>query len=209
MKRNIFIIVAILAALAVTAAGQKGLDTQTQKNKDTSKKTISKENDATRSFDWGKGKTQVRARLANPYRMASRRDVLVETIKQVIKDQKMLVDEAASRLADGIVVTQPFVFTKGAVIAQSELNRYAVLDGSQRTWSRGRYVLVIEVQSIDGVQNNVSVNARVEGREGAGLMTEWRSVPSSGLAEDEFLKVLVETVTGVSLDPVQDVENNR
>lgn len=121
----------------------------------------------------------------------------------------MLVDEAASRFADGIVVTQPFVFTKGAVIAQSELSRYAVLDGSQRTWSRGRYVLVIEVQSIDGVQNNVSVNARVEGREGAGLMTEWRTVPSSGLAEDEFLKVLVETVTGVSLDPVQDVENNR
>lgn len=210
MKRNIFILAVLIGAgLAVSAAGQKGIDTQTQKIKDTTNKTTSKEYDATRSFDWGKGKTEVRERLANPYRMASRRDVLVETIKQVIKDQKMLVDEAASRFADGIVVTQPFVFTKGAVIAQSELSRYAVLDGSQRTWSRGRYVLVIEVQSIDGVQNNVSVNARVEGREGAGLMTEWRTVPSSGLAEDEFLKVLVETVTGVSLDPVQDVENNR
>ena len=209
MKRNIFILAILLSGLVISAAGQKGIDTQTQKIKDTSNKTISKENDATRSFDWGKGKTNVRARLANPYRMASRRDVLVETIKQVIKDQKMLVDEAASRLADGIVVTQPYVFTKGAVIAQSELSRYAVLDGFERTWSRGRYVLVIEVQSIDGVQNNVSVNARVEGREGAGLMTEWRTVQSSGLAEDEFLKVLVETVTGVSLDPVQDVEKNN
>ncbi len=200
---------AIAMLFGVPVIAQKGIDTQTQKIKDTANKTTSRETDATRSFDWGKGKTQVRERLANPYRMASRRDVLVETIKQVIKDQKMLVDEASSRFADGIVVTQPFVFTKGAVLAQSELSRYAVLDGSERAWSRGRYVLIIEVQSIDGVQNNVSVNARVEGREGAGLMTEWRTVQSSGLAEDEFLKVLVEAVTGVSLDPVQDVENNR
>ncbi len=199
----------IVLGVTVSLPAQKGVDTQTQKIKETTKSTTSRETDATRSFDWGKGKTEVRERLANPYRLASRRDVLVETIKQVLKDQKILVDEAASRLGEGIVVTQPFVFTKGAVIAQSELSRYAVLDGSERTWSRGRYVLVIEVQSIDGVQNNVSVNAKVEGREGAGLMTEWRSVPSSGLAEDEFLKVLVEAVTGVSLDPVQDVTNNR
>ena len=209
MKRNIFILAVLFSGLVVSASGQKGIDTQTQKIKDTANKTGSRETDATRSFDWGKGKTNVRARLANPYRLASRRDVLVETIKQVIKDQKMLVDEAASRPGDGILVTQPFIFTKGAVIAQSELSRYAVLDEFDRTWSRGRYVLIIEVQSIDGVQNNVSVNARVEGREGAGLMTEWRTVQSSGLAEDEFLKVLVETVTGVSLDPVQDVQKSN
>ena len=199
----------VVIGFTISTYAQKGVDTQTQKIKETTKSTTSRETDATRSFDWGKGKTQVRERLANPYRMASRRDVLVETIKQVVKEQKMLVDEAASRPADGIIVTQPYIFTKGAVIAQSELSRYAILDGSERTWSRGRFVLVIEVQSIDGVQNNVSVNAKVEGREGAGLMTEWRSVQSSGLAEDEFLKVLVETVTGASLDPVQDGTGNR
>jgi len=209
MKRSIATLPFLLLALAVSAIAQKGIDTQTQKIKDTTNKTTSRETDATRSFDWGKGKTHVRERLANPYKLASRRDVLIESIKQVIKDQKMLVDEASSRLADGIVVTQPYIFTKGAVIAQSELSRYAVLDSFERAWSRGRYVLIIEVQSIDGVQNNVAVNARVEGREGAGLMTEWRTLPSSGLAEDEFLKVLVETVTGVSLDPVQDVPENR
>jgi hypothetical protein len=204
MKR-ILIIAAVSVGLSISVSAQKGIDTQTQKIKDNGSKT-SRDTDATRSFDWGKGKTQVRERLANPYRMASRRDVLIETIKQVLKEQKMLVDEASSRLGDGIVVTQPYVFTKGTVIAQGEIGRYAILDGFDRAWSRGRYVLVIEVQSIDGVQNNVSVNARVEGREGAGLMTEWRNLPSSGLAEDEFLKVLVETVTGVSLDPVQDVQ---
>lgn len=207
--RSSVLAVIVTAAASVGFAQVKGVDTQTQKIKETSGSTTTRGTDATRSFDWGKGKTQVRDRLANPYRLASRRDVLVETIKQVLKDQKMLVDEASSRLSDGIVVTQPFVFTKGTVVAQSELSRYAVLDTFQRSWSRGRYTLIIEVQSIDGVQNNVSVNAKVEGREGAGLITEWRTLQSSGLAEDEFLKVLVEAVTGVSLDPVQDATSNR
>jgi len=199
----------LLFCLTVSVFSQvKGIDTQTQKIKEQTK-TTTRETDASRSFDWGKGKTQIRARLANPYRMASRRDVLVETIKEIIRDKKMLVDEASSRLSDGIVVTQPFIFAKGAVIAQNELSRYAVLDGFERNWSRGRYTLIIEVQSIDGIHNNVSVNAKVEGREGAGLITEWRTLQSSGLAEDEFLKTLVETVTGISVDPVQDVPDTR
>jgi len=204
MKFKYPILFLFAAVLASAVSAQKGVDVQTQKIKEGSNKTTSRETDATRSFDWGKGKTQVRERLANPYRLASRRDVLVETIKQVIKDNKMLIDEASSRPSDGILITQPVIFAKGPVTAQSELSRYSVLDDFQRTWSRGRYTLVIEVQSIDGVQNNVSVNARVEGREGAGLTTEWRTLQSSGLAEDEFLKLLVEAVTGVSLEPVQE-----
>src|SRR5687767_12503070 len=98
------------AAFVSAVSAQKGVDVQTQKIKEGSNKTTSRETDATRSFDWGKGKTQVRERLANPYRLASRRDVLVETIKQVIKDNKMLIDEASSRPADGILITQPIIF---------------------------------------------------------------------------------------------------
>lgn len=207
-QTTIIACLAAVVALASQAEAQKGIDTQTQKIKETTNKTTTRETDATRSFDWGKGKTQVRERLANPYRLASRRDVLVETIKQVVKDRKMVVDEASSRFADGIVVTQPFQFAKGPVTASSELSRFAILEFADNAWSRGRYTLMIEVQSIDGVQNNVSVNAKVEGRAGNGLMAEWTTLQSSGLAEDEFLKALVEAVTGQSLDPVQDVENN-
>jgi hypothetical protein len=200
----------LLTLIAIVAAGgvfaqPKGIDTQTQKIKETSNKTTSRETDATRSFDWGKGKTVVRERLPNPYKLGSRRDVLLNTIREVLKEKKIVVDEASSRFADGVVVTQPFVFAKGPVIAQSELSRYGVLEVYDDAWSRGRYTLIIEVQSIDGVQNNVSVNAKIEGRSGNGLATEWTSVQSSGLAEEEFLKALVEAVTGTSLDPVQDV----
>jgi hypothetical protein len=126
--------------------------------------------------------------------------VLIETIMQVLKERKMVVDEASSRLADGIIVTQPYVFSKGPVITQNELNRYAVLNFADTAWSRGQYTLTIEVQSIDGMQNNVTVNAKVEGRAGSGLTSEWTAVQSSGLAEDEFLAKLVELVTGASPD---------
>lgn len=197
-------LVIVLISLSVSA--QKGIDTQTQKIKDTGNKTTSRETDATRSFDWGKGKTEVRARLANPYRLASRRDVLIQTIKDTIKERKMVVDEASSRFADGVIVTQPFVFSKGPVTARSELSQVAILPDYSTNWTRGRYTLIIEVQSIDGIQNNVSVNAKVEGRAGSGLSTEWTTLSSLGHAEDEFLKALVEAVTGVSLDPVQDVQ---
>ena len=197
----------VLFALDSLGAAQKGIDTQTQKIKETTNKTTSRESDATRSFDWGKGKTQVRERLANPYRLASRRDVLVETIKQVLRDNKFVVDEASSRFSDGMIVTQPFQFAKGPVLAQSELLRYAILQTSDTAWSRARYTLVIEVQSIDGVQNNVTVTAKVEGRSGTGLGSEWTTLQSSGLAEDEMLKLIVEAVTGKSLDPDQTINN--
>ena len=206
MKTFLF---AAFAAIVLPAFiyGQKGIDTQTQKIKEDTNKTTTWPIEASRSIDWGKGKTHVRERLANPYKLNSRRDVLVETITQVLKDRKIIVDEASSRLKDGIIITQPFVFAKGSVVAQNELNRYAVLPFGDNAWSRGQYTLTIEVQPIDGIQNNVTVNAKIEGRGGNGLMSEWKTVPSSGLAEDEFLVKLVEAVTGEALDaPTEPVD---
>lgn len=188
------------------AAQQKGIDTQTKKIKDDTNTTTSRQTDATRSFDWGKGKTHVRERLPNPYKLNSRRDMLIETISNVLKERKIIIDEASSRLGDGIIITQPFVFAKGPVITQNELKRYAILEFADNAWSRGQFTLIIEIQSIDGVQNNVSVNAKVEGRAGTGLTTEWTTVRSSGLAEDEFLAKLVEAVTGNSPDTPKTVD---
>jgi len=206
MKLSIRIFFLTLVAM-ITVVAQKGVDTQTQTIKDSGNKVTTRPNDATRSFDWGKGKTKVRQRLANPYRLAARRDVLIESIIETLREQKIVVDEASSGLKDGIIITQPYVFAKGSVITQNELTRYAILESNDSAWMRGQYTLTIEVQSIDGVQNNVSVNAKVEGRAGNGLMSEWVTVRSSGVAEDEFLAKLVEAVTGISPDPVQDTDN--
>ena len=202
-----FVLVILIFSAVYSVQGQKGIDTQTQKIKDESNRTTTRQTgDSARSLDWGKGKTPVRDRLPNPYKLTSRRDVLLDTIMGVLKERKMVVDEASSRLSDGIIITQPFVFSKGPVITQNELNRYGVLSFADTAWSRGQYTLTIEVQSIDGMQNNVSVNAKVEGRSGNGLTSEWATVPSSGLAEEEFLVKLVETVTGSSPDDPKPID---
>ena len=201
------LLVMVLLSGVQLAEAQKGIDTQTQKIKEETNKTTTRQGEPpARSFDWGKGKTHVRDRLANPYKLNSRRDVLIETIMLALKERKMVVDEASSRLADGIVITQPYVFAKGPVITQNELNRYGVLTFADTAWSRGQYTLTIEVQSIDGIQNNVTVNAKIEGRAGNGLTSEWTTVQSSGLAEDEFLAKLVELVTGNSPDDPKPVD---
>lgn len=206
MKVTLFSIITLLS-LSVAATAQKGVDTQTQKIKDEAKGNTSRATDVGRSFDWGKGKTRTRERLANPYRLNSRRDVLVETILNILQEKKITVDEASSRIKDGFIVTLPYTFIKGSVVTQNELGRYGILDPYDTAWSRAQYTLTIEIQSIDGIQNNVSVIAKIEGRAGTGLTSEWRNVPSSGLAEDEFLAKLIEAVTGSSPDPDQDTDN--
>lgn len=200
-------VISFVLALFCVSFSQKGIDSQTKTIKDDSNKVTSRTNDVGRSFDWGKGKTRVRERLPNPYKLPGRRDVLVETIIETLREKKIVVDESSSRLKDGVIVTQPFVFAKGSVITQSELSRYAILDSPDTAWTRAQYTLMIEVQSIDGIQNNITVNAKVEGRAGNGLISEWLTVRSSGVAEDEFLAKLVEAVTGTSPDPTQDTDN--
>jgi len=197
-------IVFVFLGLAATSFAQKGVDAQTKTIKEEGNKVTTRGNDVTRSISWGKDKTVVRDQLPNPYKFTSRRDVLVGMVVDALREKKLVVDEAASRPKDGIIITQPFVFAKGAVITLNELNRYGILEASYSAWTRAQYTLTIEVQAIDGVQNNVSVNAKVEGRAGNGLTSEWVTVRSSGAAEDEFLAKLVEIVTGVSPDPDAD-----
>ena len=194
----------LTAAFSSVALAQKGIDPQTQKIKDEGNNVTTRPNDASHSFDWGKGKTKVRNRLPNPTKLTARRDALIASIIDVLREQKIVVDDASSRKKDGIIITQPFVFAKGSVITQNELARYAILESNDSAWTRAQYTLTIEVQSIDGIQNNVSVNAKIEGRANNGLMAEWVTVRSSGVVEDEFLSKLIEAVTGTSPEPTQD-----
>ncbi|MGI9055784.1 MAG: hypothetical protein ACR2F2_08290 [Pyrinomonadaceae bacterium] len=199
MKKILFTI--CLLTFSISVFGQKGVDPQTKTIREDSNKT-NKGNDVNRSFDWGSGKTKSRERLSNPYKLNARRDYLVKTILDVLKEKQILVDDSASRLYDGVIITQPYIFVKGSVTARSQLNRYAELPGYDSVWTRGRYSLTIEVQSIDGIQNNVSVLAKVEGRQENGLFSEWSNLQSNGTAEDEFLAKLVEYITGVTVEPI-------
>jgi hypothetical protein len=195
----------ILIAVSVPAFAQaaKGVDKQNERVRDSgSDRTPANNGNKTdvgagRGMDFGRGKTTETPPLPNPYRLSGRRDVMVNAVQDLMRDRKLVVDESASRLADGIIVSQPYTFTKGAVVAEADLSRYAdVPASSARGWTRGRYTLTVEIQPIDGSTANVSVNAKVEGRTDGATGAEWTTLRSSGLAEDQFLEGLITAVTG-------------
>jgi len=148
-------------------------------------------------INFGRDKTPARAMLPNPYRMTARRDVLMKAVAEVMRDRKLILDDASSKPNDGILISQPYTFIKGAVVSKSELNRYSdIVDADTRSWTRGRYTLTVDVQPIDGINCNVSVNAKIEGRTDGPAGAEWVTLQSTGVAEQEFLTALIENVTG-------------
>ena len=202
--RKFFYLFSAVLIFSTGLFAQKGVDTQSRKiHEESVRGTQITSNNNGQSYDFGKDKTKTRQMLANPYRLAARRDLLIENVNQVLKEQKLIIDENASRLSEGFIVTQPFIFAKGPVITQNELSRYAILPNSDTVYTRGRYILTVEIQSIDGIQNNVSVTAKVDGKSESGLRSEWTTLQSSGIAEDQFLSKLIEAVTGISPDAPQ------
>src|SRR5215203_5847022 len=200
---GLFMLISCSAPAFAQAA--KGVDKQNERVRDTgSDRTPANNGNKTdvgagRGMDFGSGKTVEPPPILNPYRLSGRRDVIITAVQDLMRDRKFVVDENASRLSEGIIVSQPFTFTKGAVVAQADLGRYADAPAtSARAWTRGRYTLTVEVQPIDGTTANVSVNAKVEGRSDGATGAEWTTLRSTGLAEDQFLEGLITAVTGAA-----------
>jgi hypothetical protein len=190
-----------LSSSAALAQG-KGVDKSSERVRDSGSKAPANNGSKTdtgagRGMDFGKGRTPEVTALPNPYRITARRDVILKAVEDVMRNQKLIVDEATSKPSEGIIVSQPYTFIKGAVVSQSELNRYAEVPVSDsRGWTRGRYTLNVEVQPIDGTSANVAVNAKIEGRTDGATGAEWVTLPSLGVAEEEFLSALVTAITG-------------
>lgn len=194
----------VVACSASIALGQgKGVDKSNERVRDSGSSRAPAINGgktdigAGRGIDFGKGRTPEVPPIPNPYRLPARRDVILKAVEDVMRDRKLIVDDTSSRPAEGIIVSQPYTFVKGSLVSQSQLNRHADLTSSEATeWTRGRYTLTVEVQSIDGASANVSVNAKVEGRMETPIAAQWITLQSRGLAEEEFLAALIAAVTG-------------
>jgi len=199
------LLILIACSVPTFAQAAKGVDKSNERVRDTgSERTPANNGNKTdvgagRGIDFGRGRTPETPPLPNPYRLSGRRDVIIKAVQELMQDRKLVVDDSASRPADGIIVSQPYTFTKGAVVAEADLSRYAdVPASSARGWTRGRYTLTVEIQPIDGSTANIAVNAKVEGRTDGATGAEWTTLRSSGLAEDQFLEGLIINVTGAA-----------
>ncbi|MDQ3666828.1 MAG: hypothetical protein M3410_09655 [Acidobacteriota bacterium] len=202
MFRLTGVLLVISLSASVALAQGKGIDKSNERVRDSGSKAPANNGSKTdvgtgRGMDFGKGRTPEVSPLPNPYRFSARRDVILKAIEDVMRNEKLVMDETTSKPSEGIIASQPYTFIKGAVVSQSELNRYAEVPVSDaRGWTRGRYTLNVEVQPIDGSSANVAVNAKIEGRTDGATGAEWVTLPSLGVAEEEFLSALVTAITG-------------
>src|SRR2546422_7477590 len=199
MKFAVALLIVILTSAPAWSQG-KGGDKQSERVRDNGIRQAGDNGSKTdvgtgRGMDFGRAPALTP--LPNPYRFSARRDVILKAITDVMRDRNLIVDEAASKPADGIIVSQPYTFIKGAVVTQAELGRYADISSlTARGWTRGRYTITVEVQPIDGNSANVSVNAKIEGRTDGATGAEWVTLKTIGLAEEEFLSALITNITG-------------
>lgn len=208
MRKVLTLSMFLLLAVCNISAQEKGVDRQNDRIRDAGTDRapgvngVKQNTGSGRGIDFGKGRTPTPPPIPNPYRFTIRRDIVLRAAEELLTERKMIVDPTVSKKDEGILISQPYRFVKGAVVASTELNRYAELtQESSRGWTQGRYTFIIEVQPLDGVTTSVAVNARVEGRSDGASGAEWVSLRSSGLAEQEFIIALVEKLTGASPVP--------
>ena len=203
LKRVFGLLLLLTLAAAGARAQEKGVDTQNDRIRNQGAERAPGQNGRNQStgtgrgIDFGKGRTPTPPPVANPYRFTARRDVVMRAVEELMQEQKLVLDTANSNREEGVLVTQPYSFVRGAVVALAEISRYAELPrDTVRGWTRGRYTLLVEVRALDGVTTSVAVNARVEGRSDSASGSEWVSLASNGEAEREFIVALVEKITG-------------
>lgn len=200
MMTNKILGVAVLmfacAAASAYAQQSKGVDRQSERVRDAGSNRVPGKNGSVqdvgtgRGIDFGRGRTPAATSLPNPLRLTAGRAELMRAVEDVMRERKLILDTAATNRDAGIFVTQPYTFSRGALVTDSELTRFAQRtsdDDTDRNFNRARYTMIVEVQLIDNVTANVSVNARVEARGESLAGPEWVSLPSSGIVEQEFL----------------------
>lgn len=203
MKKLIWVIVVLAVSAASVCAQEKGVDTQNGSIRDAGNNRAPGSNGTKqdtgvgRGIAFGRGRTVTPPPIPNPYKFTTRRDELMKAVMELMRDRKLILDESASKPDEGILISQPYTFIKGAVVTESELVQYAdVPQATSRGWTRGRYTMIVEIQPVDGQSTNVSVSAKVEGRTDGASGAEWVTLRSLGTAEQEFLAALIENVTG-------------
>lgn len=203
MKKVLTLSMFLLLVACNISAQEKGVDRQNDRIRDAGTDRapgvngVKQNTGSGRGIDFGKGRTPQATPIPNPYRLSIRRDIVVRAVEELLAERKMIVDTTVSKKDEGVLISQPYRFVKGAVVAGTELSHYAELtQENSRGWTQGRYTFIIEVQPLDGVTTSVAVNARVEGRSDGASGAEWVSLRSSGQAEQEFIIALVEKLTG-------------
>jgi len=141
---------------------------------------------------WTFDKPKEEKPLPNPYKVNLKRDIAVGAALQVLERMDFALNDQASKVREGKLITEKKVFIKG-YNAQNQLKHFADVPASEvRNWTRGRVEITVTVEPIDPNNSQIAVAADFEGYVQDALGSEWVKTPSKGILEDEILRAILE-----------------
>ena len=138
--------------------------------------------------------------LDNPYIINAPREQILQTVREVLKNCAIQVDDTLSKPSEGKIVTKSVVFTRG-VTTKTDLEHLAKMPaGEIRNWQQGRWSLEISSLPLDERRSQLSVSAHIEGKliDATGG-AQWIEGQSNGSVEDEALRGLAGRILGIDL----------
>ncbi len=136
--------------------------------------------------------------LPNPSIIGAGRDDLKAIVKQMFETREIPLDkeDCNQKTGDCTLLSKPVTFIKG-ITTRSQLEHYCdVPTASVRNWSKGRYVLRIEINPASPKTSQVGVYAKFDGMSDSGAGSEWIPLSSKGLLEDGILRCIDERARG-------------
>jgi hypothetical protein len=143
--------------------------------------------------------------LPNPYMMAAPRDEILTATKQMFEAREIPLDKEDCNQLTGecTLISKPLIFIKGTM-TRSQLEHYAEVPAANvRNWTKGRYVLRIQIAPTSPRSSQVGVYCKFEGMADNFTGNEWVALVSKGELEDELLRCIEVRVRGDNCDSVK------
>jgi hypothetical protein len=138
--------------------------------------------------------------LPNPVIIQAPRDETLKSTKQMLETREVSIDKEDCNQTTGecTVITKPIIFIKG-ITTRSQLEHYCTVPAANvKNWTRGRYMLRIQISPASPKTSQVSIYAKFEGQTDGFSGNEWVQLTSKGELEDKFLRCIQDRATGGS-----------
>lgn len=143
--------------------------------------------------------------LPNPSIMSAARDDLLTLVRQILETREIPLDKEDCNATNGecTFITKPIIFIKG-IQTRSQLEHYCeVPAASVRSWSKGRYVLRIQISPASTKTCQVGVYAKFEGMTEGATGSQWVPLVSKGSLEDKMLRCIQDRLQGGNCENIK------
>lgn len=146
------------------------------------------------------GKPKPEKPLPNPFMIGASRDDAVKAAKQMLETREIPLDreECNQQSGECTLISKQVIFVKGSITTKGQLHHFCEIPAADvRDWSKGRYVLRIQISPASPATAQVGISAKFDGMTADVVGGEWVPLASKGELEDKLLRCLDQRVKGV------------